>query len=175
MLGGVRLGGADDVVLDRLLRVDVAQPHEGADRDNARVDLIRLDDARAGESLLIRGDLVPDELDRGTSRGATEVWVPGSETGTIDGVFVLAKDNGLRCITAPCPSVGETRLNANRTANISGIDLTPSGADQETIDRAYNGMYDGGVILVGDREYGARNAKLRTANQFWTKAPVPLH
>ena len=46
LLGRVRLGGADDVVLDRLLRVDVAQPDDRADRDDARVDVGGVDHAR---------------------------------------------------------------------------------------------------------------------------------
>src|SRR5262249_26051463 len=40
-LGRVRLRRADDEVLDRLLRGDVPEADDGADRDDARVDALR--------------------------------------------------------------------------------------------------------------------------------------
>ncbi len=135
------------------------------------------DRLRNGEPILIRGDISPDPADRGVHLSATEVWVPGSETGEIDGVFVLAQDNGIRCITAPCPSVSEMRLNANRSANIDTIDFSVSGADETTIDLAANQLHNGvGVIVAGDRFYThSGRGKGRRASQFWTQAPVPLH
>ena len=51
-LGGVRLGGAHDEVLDRLLGVDVAEAHHRADGHDARVDLLDVDHARVGETIL---------------------------------------------------------------------------------------------------------------------------
>ena len=134
------------------------------------------DRLRAGESILIRGDISPDPADRGAHLAATEVWVPGSETGEADGVFVLAKDNGIRCITVPCPQVSEKRLNANRAASIDTIDFTASGADETTIERAAEQLYTGaGVIVSGDRFYPySGRGKGRRAAQFWTQAPVPL-
>jgi len=109
---------------------------------------------------------------QGATLSVSEVWLPGSTTGTVDGVFVLAKDNGVRCITAPCASIAETRLNANRAAAISSLDLAASGADAATIEAASADVAGGpGVLLVGDRFYtdGGRG-KGRSANQFWTKA-----
>src|SRR6185312_15636937 len=61
VLGGVRLGGADDPVLDRLLRVDVAQLHLGADRDDVLGDVLLGDHARVAEPLLERGDAVLEQ------------------------------------------------------------------------------------------------------------------
>jgi hypothetical protein len=58
VLGRIGLGRADDVVLDGLLGVDVAQPHDGADRNDARVDVARVDHARGEQALLELGDLV---------------------------------------------------------------------------------------------------------------------
>jgi hypothetical protein len=43
VLRRIRLGRTDDVVLDRLVRADVAQPHLRADRDLARLDLLLRD------------------------------------------------------------------------------------------------------------------------------------
>src|SRR4029079_15010343 len=39
LLGGIRLRGADDVVLDRLLRVDVTHSDARHDTDDARLEL----------------------------------------------------------------------------------------------------------------------------------------
>ena len=132
------------------------------------------DDLRAGRPLLVRGSVVPSADDRALSVAVTEVWV-ASQPEWVDGVFTLVKDNGLRCITAPCPSLTEQKLNSNLSANITGVDFEASGADPELIDLARNAMYGGdGVIVVGYRDYDSRDGKLRTANKFFTKAPVPL-
>ena len=132
------------------------------------------DRLRNGESMILKGDLSPDALDRGSQLAATEIWVPGSATGTLDGVFVLAKDNGIRCITTPCPSTSETRLNSNRSANIDEIDFSASGATDEEINLASGQLFSDGVIVVGDRFYPTKRSKGRTASQFFTRAPVPL-
>src|SRR3954465_11561577 len=55
-LGGICLGGADDVVLDRLAGLDVAEAHLRADRDLAGLDLLLRDDSCALEALLPHGD-----------------------------------------------------------------------------------------------------------------------
>src|SRR5207244_6898301 len=44
VLRGVRLGGADDAVLDRLLGADVAQPDLRADRDDVLGDVLLAED-----------------------------------------------------------------------------------------------------------------------------------
>jgi len=63
----------------------------------------------SGEPLLLRGNIDAASDDHGPALAVTEIWVPGSDTGVADGVFVLAKDNGVRCIMAPCNSITETR------------------------------------------------------------------
>ena len=129
---------------------------------------------RNGESFVLKGDIAPAANDAGSSLAVTEIWVSGSSTGVEDGVFVMVKDNGIRCITAPCPSVSETRLNSGRAANIDEVDFSASGASDVVINRANEQIAGDGVIVVGDRFYPSRG-KGRTANQFFTRAPVPLH
>ena len=60
LLGRIGLGGADDVVLDGLLRVDVAEADDGADRDHALRDVLGVDHAGVREALLELGDLLLD-------------------------------------------------------------------------------------------------------------------
>ena len=133
------------------------------------------EDLRNGKPLLVRGTIVPDPADRGISVAVTEIWV-ASQPEWVDGVFTLVKDNGIRCITAPCPSLTERRLNSNLSAQISSLDLEASGADRDLIERAYSEVYGGdGLVVVGYRYTDDAGGKGRTANKFFTKAPVPLH
>lgn len=133
------------------------------------------DDLRAGKPLLVRGDLVPAPDDSGVHLAVKEIWI-ASQPEWVDGVFTLVKDNGIRCITAPCPSLTEQKLNSNLSAKITGIDFEASGASQELIDIAQNAMFGGdGVVVVGYRYYDSAGGKARTANKFFYKAPVPLH
>ena len=133
------------------------------------------DALRSGKPLLVRGDMVPAPDDSGVHLSVSEIWV-ASQPEWVEGVFTLVKDNGIRCITAPCPSLTEQKLNSNLSANITAVDFEPSGASQDQIDLAQNAMYGGdGVVVVGYRDYDSRGGKIRTANKFFTKAPVPLY
>lgn len=132
------------------------------------------DRLRTGESFMLRGTLAPTADDRGTELSVTEVWV-GSSNEQVDGVFTLVKDNGIRCITAPCPSLTERRLNSSLSAQLSSVDLSDSGADQGAQTLARNDLYSDGLIVVGYRFYDDAGGKGRTANKFFTRAPVPLH
>lgn len=128
---------------------------------------------RSGEQMILKGDIVQGADDRGTSFRVTEIWTAGSATGVNEGVFVFVKDNGIRCITAPCPSLGETRLNSTKAANIDHVDFSVSGADEGTVELAQNAMFQDGVIVVGDRVTPNARSKGRSANQFFLRAPVP--
>ena len=135
------------------------------------------DDLRAGKPLILKGVIAPDPADRGTSFAVKEVWIPRSETGVNEGVAVLIKDNGIRCVRAPCPSLTETRINTTRSASITGVDFEASGADEASIELGYGAMHAAdspGVLVFGDRYYYGGDGKGRRANQFYTKAPVPM-
>ncbi len=130
------------------------------------------DDLRAGTPLLVRGELVPAPDDSGVHLAVTEIWI-GSSPEWVDGVFALVADNGLRCITAPCPNLTERKLNSNLSAQISSLDFEASGAEQDAVDRAQYDLFGDGLIVVGYRYYDADGGKGRTVNKFFTKAPVP--
>ena len=158
--------------VDTLDLTGTAMPQSVADSYKERM--------RNGESFLLRGDISPGADDRHTSLFVTEVWPSNQAAGQAsqayaDGVFVLIKDSNIRCITAPCPSRTELRLNSNRFTNIDEVDLSPAGADDDANGRADAGTIDGTTIVLGDRYYFSHGAKGRAANQFFTKAPVPLH
>jgi hypothetical protein len=133
------------------------------------------DALRSGKPLLVRGELVPAPDDSGVHLAVTEIWI-ASQPEWVAGVFTLVKDNGIRCITAPCPSLTEQKLNSNLSANITQVDFEASGASQDVIDIAQNAMFGGdGVVVVGYRYYDSKGGKARTANKFFWKAPVPLY
>lgn len=131
---------------------------------------------RKGEKLILKGSIAPHPADQGSMFAVTEVWLPRSETGANEGVAVLVKDNGIRCFRAPCPSMTEFRVNSNRFAAITDLDLAASGADERSIEIGMGALYEDGVLVFGDRYYPQKDASpvvARRANQFYTRAPVP--
>lgn len=103
----------------------------------------------------------------------TEAWVAEGD-GVSEGVFVKAKDNGVRCIQAPCPTVTEKALNTSRSANIAGIDWEYGGFSDEQVSSFWNDMTTrpSGVIFAGDRFSFKENgtwAKARTASAVYRR------
>lgn len=131
------------------------------------------DDLRAGKPLLVKGSVQPDPLDRGLVVVVDEIWT-ASKPEWVDGVFTMVKDNGVRCVRAPCPSFTERKINSNLWSDITGVSFEGSGADEETIERAQNALHTDGLVVVGYRDYDSLGGKTRTANKFFIKAPVPL-
>jgi len=132
-----------------------------------------------GAQLMVRGKYVhgtnpaqPNVPDWVTFQ-VTEVWVALLPDAVTDGTFVMVRDAGIRCITAPCPSLNENRINSTRNLNIEGIDW-PSDISEANQDKIYTATTQrDGVILAGDRTHGRVNGKttnLRTVNQAFVLA-----
>lgn len=109
----------------------------------------------------------------------TEVWIAQSEAES-DGVFVRIQDNGLRCISAPCPSTRERALNNSRSANIAEVDFSLSGIDDERVAELSHELFEPhGLIIAGNRydaSIGGRAGKGRTATAVFQRvmaAPEP--
>ena len=109
-----------------------------------------------------------------------EAWAAQINVNTFDGPYVRVGDNGLRCIRAPCPTTGESRLNSSTAANISEVDLDVFGDDEDAQNNARSRMYDqtNGIIIAGPRFTNHINglpAKGREATQVFfrvgTNAP----
>ena len=133
------------------------------------------DGLQQSEPLLVKGTVVPAPDDRGLTFAVTEVW-RASTAEFVPGVFTIVRDNGIRCVRAPCPSLTERRLNSNLSAQITGLDFDGVDATQEEIDLAREQLYGpDGLVVVGYRDYDSLGGKVRTVNRFFTKAPVPLH
>jgi hypothetical protein len=118
-----------------------------------------------GAQLLVRGKYV-----HGTSPlhpgvdwvtfQVTELWTAQIDNGAVDGAFVMIRDNGIRCIDGPCPSLTETRLNSTVAMKIHGLDW-PVELQKYSTSPGWlpNRVYDAetkadGVIVTGYRTHG---------------------
>ena len=98
----------------------------------------------------------------------SEAWVAENDT-VSDGVFVKLADNGIRCITAPCPSTVERGLNTVRFANIDELDWSDAGLSDREVEGFQNDIAGSGVIVAGWRYYGTSNGHT-TKNRTVTAA-----
>ena len=101
----------------------------------------------------------------------TEAWVAQAEA-EAEGVFALVKDAGIRCLTSPCESMHEQKLNSALEAMIAGVDFAPSGADEGLVQTAFEqmAMDKDGVIVAGWRDYtsgAGGTARTREAYQLY--------
>jgi len=99
----------------------------------------------------------------------TEAWLsqgPNEATGPI----VKIEDSGIRCITAPCPSLRERKLNSVLKADLAELGWDESGASERLIGTAMERLYKDGLIVAGYRYMLGGGYKARTVTQFWFRA-----
>lgn len=107
---------------------------------------------------------------------ANEGWL-GATGSTPDGTFYRAADNGIRCITTPCPSTTVAQLNGNAEHNVIKVNLdgTATPADQATLDRAAEALgTKDGVLLAGGIALpkcipGSNCGPFATASEFYLR------
>ena len=127
-----------------------------------------------GPQLLVRGKFVttPTQSGDAVTFQVTELWQAQLADASTDGTFVMVRDAGIRCITAPCASLNENRLNSTRNLNIHGIDW-PQDLSASLQSKIYDATTKvDGVILVGDRTHGKENGQttnLRSVNQAFLR------
>ena len=97
----------------------------------------------------------------------SEAWLSENDA-VSSGAFVNVKDNGVRCLVAPCPSLTETSLNLGTATNIADVDFTPAALDDAQIQECRELMATPtGIIVAGDRytvNVNGRTANGRTAS-----------
>jgi hypothetical protein len=131
------------------------------------------EDPSLDTQVLVRGVFVhgtnPTQDGDWVTFAPTEIWLAQKAYGTTDGTFVRLNDNNIRCITSPCPTIHEGRLNSSRGMDIDGIDFGDDDALQDAVDGALSTT--DGVIVVGNRTYGEQGSsdKLRTTNQVYLR------
>lgn len=79
---------------------------------------------------------------------ATEAWAGVAES-MPDGRFYGVTGSGIVCITYPCQSFTETKLNASESANIHGVDLAASGATDQEFQDGFAELAGSGILVAG--------------------------
>lgn len=104
---------------------------------------------------------------------ASEAWV-GQTASDATGSFYRAKDNGIRCIKAPCPQIGTHKLNTNAVRSVSDLDLTDTAnpATQKQIDAAMDDLFSSsdGVLVAGTISATKNGGHALVASEFFLKA-----
>ncbi len=101
----------------------------------------------------------------------SEAWV-GQGSGPAAGPLAKIEDSGVRCITAPCPSLRERKLNSSVKAEIADLGWDKSGATDEQIGEALDRMHTDGLIVSGYRytvSGPGGQAKARSVTQFYLR------
>ena len=129
-----------------------------------------------GTTLLVRARVGSKDWGKGLGVFAelrpTEAWIaqgPNDATGPIAKI----EDSGVRCITFPCPSLRERKLNSSVRADIAELGWDRSGATDEQIGAALGAMHTSGLIVSGDRytvSGPGGEGKARSVTQFWLRA-----
>jgi hypothetical protein len=79
---------------------------------------------------------------------ASESW-RGVARSALTGEFYRVIDTGLVCVTFPCDSFGEERLNSAERRLIAGIDLEASGAGGAQVSRGLAELRATGILVAG--------------------------
>ncbi|MGH8633382.1 MAG: DUF6748 domain-containing protein [Burkholderiales bacterium] len=75
---------------------------------------------------------------------ATEAWAGVAESKP-RGSFYGVTDSGIVCITYPCPSFTEAKLNTLQSANIHGVELAASGATDQEVQDGFAELAESGI------------------------------
>jgi hypothetical protein len=102
--------------------------------------------------ILVRGNIVPRRYPRFGNLGelrVSESWTSLGNSRPV-GTYYLVRDRGVRCITAPCPTHLEAKLNSSFRRNIAGVNL--EGAALGDASAAYAAMTgpDGAIVTGND-------------------------
>jgi hypothetical protein len=124
---------------------------------------------------LLRGTIERKKFSRGQTFGVfrvSESWEATSEVPQ-SGSYYRVRDRGLRCITFPCETHFEAKLNSNLQGNIAGVDITNTGASDEAVSAANQQMTGSDGVLVTGSHFpvkgpGGRSVTLK-ATRFYLR------
>jgi hypothetical protein len=129
-----------------------------------------------GGSVLVRGRLTDARIDGFPGLAALRAvaaWRPAG-TGAPRGRTFRVRDNGVRCVAAPCFSLTATALEGGGTRTLSELDLARAGlsaGDLRRTERAVSGdgaLVTGTVVTVPDAGPAGSGRSLR-ATQAWLR------
>jgi hypothetical protein len=140
--------------------------------DWSAAQLAAADEATAAASVGSYRAIVRGDLGVGAVLTAREVWLAGgADVGAPEDVVVRVQDADIRCITAPCESLTEQKLNSLREGLIAELDFA-AVAGAADVDLARAAMAGDGVIVAGWRiavEGPAGSARGRAVSRSWTR------
>ncbi len=130
----------------------------------------------AGGEILVRATVTKKDWGSGLGLFANlnprEAWI-GQGPNAAEGPLAKLEDSGVRCITTPCPSLRERKLNSSANAMLAEVGWQSSGATDEQIGDALDKMHTDGLIIAGARytvSGPGGSAKARTVTQFYLRA-----
>ena len=127
-----------------------------------------------GNGLLVRATIGSKTLPAGRFGEVrpTEAWLAQGPNPP-SGPFAKISETGVRCITTPCNSFRERKLNGSATASLAELGWDDADVSDEQIGRAIQELFVHDLIIAGDR-YTVRgpggSAKARTVSQYYTRA-----
>ena len=129
-----------------------------------------------GHPALLRGSLAEKVYGNFGKLGVlrvTESWQAASDN-TPTGSFYRVKDRGLRCVTFPCPTHYEAKLNSTVGRDIAGVDLNSASATDNISAEASAAMTSADGILVAAEHVRVKGpagrAETLKASQFYVRA-----
>lgn len=129
-----------------------------------------------GGEILVRSTISKRDWGNGLGKFANlnprEAWLPQGPNEAA-GPLAKVEDSGVRCITWPCPSYNEKKLNSSASAALAELGWDESGATDEQIGNALDKMHTDGLIIAGSR-YTITGpggpGKARSVTQFFLRA-----
>jgi hypothetical protein len=147
----------------RAVNMSVTRCADGQSRGECYVAAIDVGDlglpdedaAEFREAVIDRRALVRATLRLGELVDAPELGVMVADEGWLgragsqpQGQFVSMKDNGIQCVTFPCPTLHIAALNIPWEDDVAGVDLSGSGAAQKWQDMAQAALQHGETLLA---------------------------
>lgn len=115
-------------------------------------EFAELQDAIRAQQVLLRGQIEPQHYPGIGNLGRfviSEAWRAASDY-TPTGTYYRVTDHGLNCITSPCLTYTEAKLNSGIQRNIAHVSLELTGATDQQIKKAYEAMtHPGGILVAG--------------------------
>lgn len=135
---------------------------------NDQQDGVLVNSLEAGRAL-VRGRITTKVINEQSwgVLAATEGWL-GQIEATPSGDFLRARDSGIRCVRAPCPSIHVSLLNY--AAHINVTDLAGEAITEKVPDQLGN---DGGVLLAGRIYQRGQQRIVRATQSYLRMIPQP--
>lgn len=122
---------------------------------------------------LVRGKIVPRAFGSFGTLGVfvvTEAWRAATD-GAAAGTFTMNRDNGVRCVRAPCFSIASQRLNSTVQNTLSSIVFSAvPGVEPALVRGAGEQLHASGVIVAGSWRTASNGGRALTPTQFYLRA-----